>query len=270
MPGFRNSLLTFAAVLACGGGTPAQTASIPLTPYTAPDQTASAGVPAGWKVTKGGQTVIQMAGPKGEIVSLGTTIVARNAAFQPGQRAANGVDLSMPYSAPLAQKLAMVMQQSAAVSGRAVTQYALTSSTPLTLPAALGQCGRFVTSFTNPQGPMKMIAVFCSLPLDAGGLYKNIVLEAQAPAAVAAESAPAAQAIFTSYNIPAAWLQKKLAPVTVVVGSPVRPGAATAINGATMNGMIGADVSANCFSLGVLRQTPNYDLPRSCGGTKPD
>jgi hypothetical protein len=42
------------------------------------------------------------------------------------------------------------------------------------------------------------------------------------------------------------------------------------INGSTIGGEVGADVSANCFDLAVLRETPNYLLPRSCGGTKPD
>ena len=35
-------------------------------------------------------------------------------------------------------------------------------------------------------------------------------------------------------------------------------------------GAAAANNSANCFDLSVLRETPTYDLPRSCGGTKPD
>jgi len=27
---------------------------------------------------------------------------------------------------------------------------------------------------------------------------------------------------------------------------------------------------ANCFDLSVLRETPTYNLPKSCGGSKPD
>jgi len=38
----------------------------------------------------------------------------------------------------------------------------------------------------------------------------------------------------------------------------------------TMMGIAGADNSANCFDLSVLRETPTYELPRSCGGSKPD
>jgi hypothetical protein len=42
------------------------------------------------------------------------------------------------------------------------------------------------------------------------------------------------------------------------------------MNSSTILGEAGADNSANCFDLSVLRETPTRDLPRSCGGTKPD
>jgi hypothetical protein len=153
-----------------------------------------------------------MTGPQGETVSLGNTFVAQNAAFKAGQHGASGIDLSMPYTAPLAQKLAMIFQQDAAIAGQAAPQLSMTSSTPIQLPAALGQCGRFVGDISGQQGAMKLMAIFCSLPLDSRGAYKNIMLYAQAPPSVAAESAPTAQAVFQSYRIPAAWLQKKLSP----------------------------------------------------------
>ncbi len=275
----RNSSLFLVATAASFVSIPisaygqATTASpaIQLQKYTAADQSASAGVPAGWQVTKGEQTVIQMSGPQGVTVSLGTTVVAKNAAFQPGQRASNGIDLSMPYAATLPQKLGMVMQQAAATSGKAFSQFTISSATPLQLPPTLGQCARFVAGFSGEQGPTKLMAVFCSLPLDAGGAYKNILLYAQAPAAVAAQAAPVAQAVFRSYSIPTPWLQKKLAPHFVAPAVSGNPAAAAAmINRSTIIGAAAANNSANCFDLSVLRETPTYDLPRSCGGTKPD
>ena len=246
--------------------------AVKLTPYTAPDQSASAGVPAGWQVTKGANTVIQMSGPQGVSVVLGTTVIAQNAAFQAGQVAANGVDLSMPYSATLAEKLTMMMQHSAAAAGKPEPQLTIDSSTPLPLPAAVGQCGRFVGDMTAPQGAMKLLAVFCSLPIDSAGRYKNIMLLAQAPVAVATQAAPTAQTIFQSYRIPASWLQRKLAPFTAPPPPPGMSAAAAAamINRTTVVGMIGADNSANCFDLSVLRETPQALLPRSCGGLAPN
>lgn len=259
---------------------PAQAAapSIALQPYTASDQSASAGVPSGWKVTNAQQTVITMSGPQGEMLTMGNTFVAQNAAFVPGQRGANGIDLSMPYSSTLAQKLTMIMQQNAAIAGKPAPQVTINSSTPVQLPPALGQCGKFVASTANDQGPVKLMALICSLPLDSGGAYKNIIVMATAPAAVAAQSAPTAQAVFRTYQIPQAWLQKKLAPhnapppaMAKASGGNASSAAAqaAAINHETMVEMQGADNSANCFSL-ALRETPAYELPRSCGGTKPD
>jgi hypothetical protein len=270
--------LAFTSITAgCQATTPATTTASPaiqLTPYTASDQSASAGVPSGWQVTMGQQTVIQMTGPQGETVVLGNTVVAKNAAFQPGQRPGNGIDISMPYAATLPQKIAMILQQGTTISGKPFSQFTIASATPLQLPPTLGQCGRFVGGFTGQQGPMKLMAVFCSLPLDAGGTYKNIMLGAQAPAGVAAQSAPTAQAIFSSYRIPTPWLEKKLAPHTaappVSAGAGGAAAAAAMINRSTMQSEAGANVSANCFDLSVLRQTPTYQLPRSCGGTKPD
>lgn len=252
----------------CQSTNPAASAAAPaiqLKAYTASDQSASAGVPSGWKVTNGGQTMIQMTGPQGEAVSLGATVVAQNGAFQADQKAANGIDLSMPYSATLAQKLTMMLEHSAAVAGKPVPQLTIDSATQLPLPATVGQCGRFVGDLTGQQEALKLLAVFCSLPLDSGGKYKNIMLLAQAPAATAAQTAPIAQAIFQSYRIPTTWLQKKLAPFTAP------PQLATGmVSRSTVVGMVGADNSANCFDLSVLRETPTRDLPRSCGGTKPD
>jgi hypothetical protein len=260
------------ATAAAQANPPAASPSIPLTPYTAPDQSASAGVPAGWKVTSGSQTVIVMTGPQGETVALGNTVIAHNAPFQLGEKASGGVDLSMPYSAPLTQKLTMILQQGAAANGKPAPQVTFNSATPIQLPAALGQCGRFVASVTGAAGAMNIMGAFCSLPLDSAGDYKNISLMAQAPAATAAQSAPAAAAIFASYKIPPAMLQKKLAPFTAAPSSPAGNPAMTAaaINAETMQMQRATDTSATCFDLSVLRETPTRQLPRECGGTAPN
>jgi hypothetical protein len=253
---------------------PAASTSIQLQPYTASDQSASAGIPSGWTVTSGAQTVIQIAGPAGETVSLGNAAIAKNAAFQLGQKPAGGIDLSMPYTATLPQKLTMIIQQSAVAAGNPQPQVTIDSTTPLQLPATIGQCSRIVADLNGKQGPMKLMVVFCSLPVDSGGIYKNIMLVAQAPAATAAQSAPTAQAIFQSYRIPSTWLQRKLAPFTAPAPAPANAAAtaaeAAAINRATMQSAAAISNSANCFDLTVLRETPTYQLPRSCGGTMPD
>jgi hypothetical protein len=265
------------AVVSAGGQTAkpaaanADAPAIQLQTYIASDQSASAGVPAGWKMTRGDQTVIKMSGPEGETVSLGNTVVARNAPFQLGEHSAGGIDMSMPYSATLAQKFSMIFEQSAAAAGKTVPQITVDSTTALQLPASIGECGRIVADVTGQNGATKVLAVFCSLPVDSGGTYKNIMLLAQAFVATAAQVAPTAQAIFQSYRIPTAWLEKKLAPFTAPPpAAAATTAAAAAINRSTLAGMAGADNSANCFDLSVLRETPTYELPRRCGGTKPD
>jgi hypothetical protein len=276
----RSSFPFLVAIVACLVFTPTMagcqattptaasaSSAISLQPYTIPDGSASAGVPSGWQVTSSARTFILMKGPQGEIVSLGAITVARNAAFQPAFSPANGIDISMPYAAPLPQKLAMVLQHASTMSGKSFNQFAITSATPIKLPATLGQCGRFVGGFSNQDGPLKIMGVFCSLPLDTGGTYKNIWLMAQAPAAVAAQSAPTAQAIFGSYRVPPTWLRAMLAPHTaapVVPVRPVVPGSAAMINGSTALGAAGIDHSVDCFDQGVLRQTPAYKMPPGC------
>lgn len=287
-------------VLALAAGALAQSAApaasakptIPLTPFTASDQSASTGVPAGWKVTQSGNTEITLTGPQGETVSLGYTVIAHNGAFQAGQKGPAPAAISMPYSASLAQKLTMIGQQGAALTGQANPQVKVTSATPVQATPALGQCGKFLWSFMgkNAQGqvaPLMAMAFYCSLPPDQAGLYKNIMIMAQAPAATAAQSAPTALAIFGSYKIPAAWLQKLIAPVlppqaAAAIASQARqaPGssggsaamtnyAANVINGETNRAAAAANQSFNCADANI-RGTPTILLPKSCGGPWPE
>ena len=206
-----------------------------------------------------------MTGTKGEFVFLGSTTVARNGAFQVGQNPGNGIDMSMPYTAPLGQKLTMILQQSQASAGQPVSQITIDTATPMQVPPVVGQCGRFVADFTGQKGPMKLMAVLCSLPVDANGNYKNVLLLGQAPVAVATDAAPTVRAVFGSYRIPPAWLQKKLAPFSLAA-PPISGGGG--INSSTILGEAGADNAANCFDLSVLRETPTRLLPKSCGGTQ--
>jgi hypothetical protein len=268
-----------ALVLVFTAGALAQTAgpAVQLQPFTASDQSASAGVPAGWKVTQSGQTVIQMSGPQGETVFLGNTMVAKNAAFQLGQKGPNGSDLSMPYATALAQKFTDIIQQGAALQGQPAPQVTIASNTPIQFPAQYGQCARLVASATSAQGQNKIMAAVCSLAPDANGFYKNMMLMAIAPAATAAQSAPTASAIFQSYRIPAAWLQKKLGPFSLPAPAPATaagggkspsggkaPGGSA---GSIVGGEQSADIMSTCFDLEVLRSTPNNKLPKECGGT---
>jgi len=265
----RAAVVALCLAAAWSGAFPrsAHAQAVALTPYTAPDNSASAGVPPGWKVTKGAQTDIVMTGPDGETIFLGRTIVAENGAF--GSSPSAGVDLSMPYSADLAQKLTMMFQAGATAAGATPQQITITSATPIALPAALGQCGRFIGRSTGTQGAMTFATSLCSLPADSRGLYKNVFKLAQAPSGVAAQEGPLAQAVFASYRVPEPMLERKLAPVT----SPPISRQAMAPPGAARPGAVPvpkAPANSDCYDLILIRETPTNELPKHCGGTAPD
>ena len=239
--------------------------AVQLTPYTTPDNTASAGVPPGWKA-EGSQSTITLTGPQDESILLGRVYIARNGTFQAGQKGTNGADLTMPFNAPLTQKLIMIYQQGGALSGKLAPQITFTSATSIQVPAILGQCGRFVANLTGPAQPAKIMGIFCSFPMDTAGAFKNFIMVAQAPAAIAAQEAPIAQAVFSSYQIPQAMLAKKLAPVT----APPPPPSAGPGMSSTLWGMKQADIMATCMDEGVIRDYGPRQLPQECGGTAPN
>jgi hypothetical protein len=251
------------------GQAPAQGAPS-LTPYTAPDQSAQAGVPPGWNVTKGAETVILMTGPNGETINLGLTFVVRNAAFQLGQKPSNGIDLSMPNSASLDQKFTMLEQWGASMNNKPDPQMKIASSTPIQVPIPNVQCGRLTGTFNSMTGPVMFGLLMCSLPVDSGGAYKVMFKLAQAPPNVATQEKALAGAVFASYKIAPAMLQKKLAPhftPPAPVSMPIGPGGGVGGGGIPA---IPDSTNSECFDLVVIRETPKYQLPRKCGGTALD
>ena len=191
---------------------------VQLQTYTLPDKSASAGVPAGWKVTGGGSGMISMSGPQGEMVALGQIIVAHNGPFQVGQKGPNGAVITMPSSAKLSNKLLMIFQQTAAFNGERAPQIKFIYGAPLQVPAAMGRCGVFVVS--NGTTQVEAMGILCSLPDDSGQFFKNLLMMGAAPAAVAAQTEPAVLAVFKSYKIAPGWSQKIIAPFM----SPASPG----------------------------------------------
>jgi hypothetical protein len=253
------------APLAAVSQTSSNSGSVQLTTWTAPDNSASAGVPSGWKA-EGAQSTITLAGPQGESIILGHAWIARNGSFQAGQKGVGGSDLTMPYNASLTQKLIMVFQQGYALAGKPAPQITFTSTAPIQVPAMLGQCGRFVASLTSGSQPQqKIMGIFCSFPLDSGGMFKNLGLIAQAPAAIADQEASLAQAVFSSYRVPQAILAKILAPVTAPMPPPGNPGMSSALWGLQQS-----NIMATCFDEGVIRQYGPWQLPVECGGYAPN
>lgn len=247
---------------------PSPGAAPTLKAYTAPDQSAQAGVPPGWNVSKGAETVIVMTGPNGETISLGNTFVVKNAPFQAGQKPGNGIDIDIPNSASLGEKFSDIVQNGAAIGGSPDPQTKIASTAPIPLQGV--QCARISGTFVIKTSPLAFGAVVCSLPVDMGGTYKVMMILAQAPPNVAAQEKALAGAVFASYRIAPAMLQRKLAPH---FAPPPQPAIPSRPGGGGIGGIMPSPndpVQNACFDLVVIRETPNYQLPRKCGGMAPD
>ncbi len=251
--------------------------AVHLQPYTVPDKSASAGVPAGWKVAGGGSGMIVMSGPQGENITLGQIIVAHDGPFQAGQKAPGGAVITMPSSAKLSDKLVMIFQQTAAVSGIPVPQIKFIYGALLQVPSAMGQCGVFVVSKGGGNtSPGDAMGILCSLPDDSGQFFKNILMIGSAPAAVAARTEPIVLAVFKSYSIAPGWTQKMLSPFMSPAmrapGPGMGPSTQAVIDSYTnvlSQNQRAIDIGATCTDAGIIGPS-NLHTAYECGYLSPD
>lgn len=218
--------------------------------------------------------MIVMSGPQGENITLGQLIVAHNGPFRAGQTAPGGAALTMPSSAKLSDKLVMIFQQTAAVSGTPAPQIKFIYGAPLQVPAALGQCGVFVVN--NSRGNTNLgdaMGIFCSLPGDSGQIFKNILIFGSAPAAVAGQTGPIVLAVIQSYTIAPGWSQKILAPVSAPAGSPGGgPSTQEVVDSYTqilMRNQHAIDIGAQCTDANFVGLS-SWHQAAECGYLSPD
>jgi hypothetical protein len=238
--------------------------SVALQAYTAPDKSATVGVPAGWKVTKGEFGVIQMSGPQGEAISLVNGVFVKNGPFQLGQKAMGPISMTMPYQATLAQKYAMIWQQAAAAAGDSSEKVNMISATPIPL-GNLAQCATFLGTQTNAKGASNFESKFCCLPMDTNGVFKLFWMNATIPAAQAAQERATAEAVLASYKLSADSLKIMLKPATPPMPAPSGGGAGG--GGGESSAMYAermADETSTCMDEGVIRETPERLLPAYC------
>jgi len=271
---------TLLPIVACSA---ADTSSTKPATYTAPDHSASVGLPSGWKVSKAGNGVIQATGPNGESASLGVVFQVHNGPLQ-----LNAAQLDIPNQSSLPQKLnAMVLlgQHGGTASASAAAQNTLISQAQIKVPAAMGQCGRFLFS-TAQQGSSTTDteAVFCSTPLNSSGIYNLIYVGVTVPATLATQERAALESLLASFSVPSAVAQSKLtiaappAARAATAAPPVALPAATQaymqslqaglINEATAgnlraaeNAQLGSDFSFNCDD--DLMRSDNYNYYHS-------
>ena len=251
------------AIITAQQAAPSNAAAASLQPYSAPDNSASVGVPAGWKVTKGEYGVIQMSGPQGEMISLGNGLFVKNGPFQAGQKANGLIAMSMPNSATLAQKYAMVWQQATAAAGDPSLKVNIISATPISL-GKIAECGVFLGTQTGSKGPSNFESKFCSLPMDTNGIFKLFWMNASIPAALAAQERATAEAVLASYKPSKESLALILKPATPPLPPPTAPGIMTGGESSAMYAARMADESSTCMDEGVIREEPERLLPSYC------
>jgi hypothetical protein len=195
--------------------------------YSAPDGTASVQLPAGWKVLSAANGVIQASGPQGESASLGTTLQVHNGPLQ-----LSAASLDLPNQDSLPQKLnAMVVlgKQDPAVPSTGQVQNTLISQAPISVPATVGQCGRFLfSSARQGSASTDSEAVFCSTPVNSAGVYNLIYVGVTVPAAQAQQERPALEALLSSFTVTKAAMQSKLTVAAAAPTGAAAPGAPVA------------------------------------------
>ena len=267
---FGSGFCAFALVSAAAiGSASAETPT--LKPYTTPDKSASASVPAGWKVVRGDNTVIAMTGPQGESVSLGVTAITQNAASPGGKPLASGISFVMPYATEMPQKFVRIFQFASESAHQTAPQFTFASATPLRVAPILGQCARFLGAVSDAsKPPANFESAMCSFPPDFVGVSKNVLLYAQVPTSLVPQERSLVESVLKSYRIPPQWLKKKLAPFYAPPKTQMPIGASNAaalsIMGSVWAQEGAADTAADCFDVSVLRETPTYRLPAKCGG----
>ncbi len=248
---------------------------VQLQPYTAQDQSVSAGVPSGWKVMSAVGGSFNMSGPQGETINFGDVFVAHEGTFQLGQKGPGAALMNMPSSAKLSDKLIMFLQQEQSLSGKPVAQIKFIYATPVQVPPNMGQCGMFAVDFVGTATPAKGMGVFCSLPPDTAQMSKLVLLLGTAPSAIAAQTVPTVAAVYKSYKIAPGWVQKMLSPYTPVASASVGQGPGSAAETqmylrAMANQQAVIDHGFRCADAGILGNGSNFETPRECGGWAPN
>lgn len=233
-------------------------ATTKLKTATAQDQTATVGIPDGWKLARGLNGYVNVTGPNGEQINLGAIVIAKNA--QPSGGALGGeVAFALPFSESLKDKFTTILQKGAEKAGGPAPQITVASQSATKLP----MCGRLLGGWTAGSQSRKFEAVICSLRPDYLGLYKNIVFMAQVPSSLATKDRPLVEQIVESYRVTPAMFRKMLAAYTPLPPRPVSGGVMPAV------APYQDPTNSDCFDYNVIRESPPWEMPMHCGGYQP-
>jgi hypothetical protein len=247
------TLVISRSALAAGDAPPAAAAAAgptiaiePLTKYVLPDQTASVMLPDGWHVTQTGVAFIRAEGPHGEIAMFGVTVPAHNG---PAGSVLPPQPLSQPYAADPADKLnASIQWVRTANHQSAVQVQKVFTNDAFTAPEEFGKCNKLTVTLGVQGATLAAETDFCSLPMDAGGNYRNFLkIVAISPALVQAERGTV-EAMLASYVLNMKAVQQRMAQT----GSAPARSAPSAAPGAgqpqSLQQEINAEIAAGGFS----------------------
>ncbi|HMD39685.1 MAG TPA: hypothetical protein VKH15_10410 [Candidatus Acidoferrum sp.] len=250
------------------GGAPAGgAAAATLTPYSTPDKTASAGVPDGWKVIQGAKTVIQIRGPNGEAINLGIGAYVKDGPFQAKMQGSPPVTMAMPSSATLQQKFLMLWQ-ALTTGGPHSANVQILSAAAIPIAKTIADCGKFIGTLDGLNGPVTFETVFCTLPVDAGGIFKLVLIDAEVPSSLAKQERATAEAVLASYRVDPAALRQMLMPYN----SPPAPAGSGSSDPDALRAQLQRnrnqqrmiDQQFQCYEAGVMREEPEWRLPPYC------
>jgi len=271
----------FSACALAPGRALAQTAPDPnaaaiaaLQTYELPDQTASARLPADWKVVATGVGFIQARGPNGELALFGVMIPAKDGSPAGGSPVGvSATGITQPYATDPEQKFLASINWLRDRNGKPPVQAQFLSSTPVTAPPAFGTCNNIVAILNGAVG---VETDFCSLPVDASGNYRNYLKAVGLPLRDARQERTLMEAILASFRLnmhsiqrqhaaapanpaPSGSVSSTVSAENSLIAGQLMMQEANAINAETFAGMQGMDNSVNNFDHGVLRgQTPIY------------
>ncbi len=180
---------------------------------TLPDNSASVGLPDGWRISQesGGGTIIAE-GPNGEKAALGFPLLAMNSAdprVQQTMRFAEGAGrntsyaraLYYPYGGDPARAYVELIQLFRQRHGAPPGNFQIASAQPMNTPGSRCTHLTGTLDLQDGAGPQALETIFCTGPLSPMGQYMNLIYSVSVPAARAAAEQATAQAILASFSL---------------------------------------------------------------------
>jgi hypothetical protein len=257
---FAAAALATSALLIWPGST--TLASTTTKTVSTTDKTASISLPSGWVLAKGANGFMQITGPNSsdEQINLGVIIVAKDAPT--GTPTQGEVLVALPWNSSLKDKFTTIYQTAASKRGLPDPQITFANEAPTKFQA----CSRFWGSMHPGQKSLKFEGVMCSLKRDYLGLYKNVFYIAQVPSNLVTKDRSIVEQIVQAYRVTPDMFKKMIAPYTM---PPPMPAGGAMSGSSALYRQASSLQSANCFDYNIIRESPPWEMPSSCGGWQP-